>query len=99
MAPPAIGCELYACVPNHCASHTAPCFRPLHLLLSLPPGSLPEAELPDLVGGESYEWAAIGDLDAFFKRIYRCAKAQHWQLQAPAADLSRGQCLTEAAGH
>jgi hypothetical protein len=38
--------------------------------------SLPEAELPDLVGGESYEWAAIGDLDAFFKRIYRCA-AQH----------------------
>lgn len=38
--------------------------------------SLPEADLPDLVGGESYEWAAIGDLDAFFKRIYRCA-AQH----------------------
>jgi hypothetical protein len=34
---------------------------------------LPEADLPDLVGGESYEWAAIGDLDAFFKRIYRCA--------------------------
>jgi hypothetical protein len=42
----------------------------LLLLLSLL-SSLPEAELPDLVGGESYEWAAIGDLDAFFKRIYR----------------------------
>jgi hypothetical protein len=35
--------------------------------------SLPEAELglPDLVGGESYEWAAIDNLDAFFTRIYR----------------------------
>jgi len=45
---------------------------PLSPPLLLPdPASLPEAELPDLVGGESYEWAAIGDLDAFFKRIYR----------------------------
>lgn len=43
----------------------------LLLLLLLLVSSLPEAELPDLVGGESYEWAAIGDLDAFFKRIYR----------------------------
>ncbi|KAF6253428.1 autophagy protein Apg9-domain-containing protein [Scenedesmus sp. NREL 46B-D3] len=35
--------------------------------------SLPEAELglPDLVGGEGYEWAAIDNLDAFFTRIYR----------------------------
>jgi hypothetical protein len=39
--------------------------------------SLPEAELglPDLVGGESYEWAAIDNLDAFFTRIYRCTGA------------------------
>eukprot|EP00775_Hariotina_reticulata_P004154 gene4154-4402_t len=33
--------------------------------------SLPEADLPDLVGGEGYEWAAIDNLDAFFTRIYR----------------------------
>jgi hypothetical protein len=44
--------------------------------------SLPEAELglPDLVGGESYEWAAIDNLDAFFTRIYRWVvwKATWW---------------------
>eukprot|EP00878_Enallax_costatus_P015337 GHUV01016065.1.p1 GENE.GHUV01016065.1~~GHUV01016065.1.p1 ORF type:complete len:292 (+),score=27.92 GHUV01016065.1:357-1232(+) len=35
--------------------------------------SLPETEhhLPNLVGGESYEWAAIDNLDTFFARIYR----------------------------
>jgi hypothetical protein len=33
--------------------------------------SLPEADLPDLVGGEEYEWAATDNLDAFFTRIYR----------------------------
>eukprot|EP00879_Flechtneria_rotunda_P028308 GHRR01030408.1.p1 GENE.GHRR01030408.1~~GHRR01030408.1.p1 ORF type:complete len:270 (+),score=51.06 GHRR01030408.1:276-1085(+) len=35
--------------------------------------SLPETELrlPDLVGGEGYEWAAIDNLDAFFTRVYR----------------------------
>ena len=26
---------------------------------------------PELAGGESYEWAAISNLDAFFTKVYR----------------------------
>lgn len=49
---------------------------------TLPPArSLPEAGdgppgCPDLVGGEEVEWAAISNLDAFFVRIYRCARCR-----------------------
>lgn len=31
-----------------------------------------EAHSPRLAGGESYEWAAIPNLDLFFSRLYRC---------------------------
>lgn len=36
---------------------------------SLPEGG--DMETPMLAGGESYEWAAVGNLDVFFTRLYR----------------------------
>jgi hypothetical protein len=64
-----------------------------HVVLRCMLCSLPEAELglPDLVGGESYEWAAIDNLDAFFTRIYR------WVTRAAGCCAAHDQ-LGEACG-